>query len=81
MLGKPDPLAAALDAVTKPRRGGMTLRVEALFANRPEVTDAIKRARRERGLSFRQIAELISTPDETITEGAVQLWLKRQGIT
>lgn len=80
MAPNPDPIAASLDALDKKRTGGTGLRVEQLFADRPEVLASIIRARRERGLSFGQIAEALSTEDATITAGPVQKWLERQGV-
>jgi ribosome-binding protein aMBF1 (putative translation factor) len=75
-----DPLAAALDAVTEKRTGGTQRRVLELFGDRPQVLDAIRKARRDRGLSFKQIAELVSTPGASVTAGPIQKWLNGQGI-
>lgn len=79
-MGKPDPLAAALDAVAEPTNGGTTSRVEFLFGNRPDVLASIERARRDRKLSYRQIAKVLSADGASISEGAIQGWLNKRGI-
>jgi ribosome-binding protein aMBF1 (putative translation factor) len=75
-----DPLVAALDAVAGRRTGGLPLKIDALYGERPEVLDAIRSARRDKHLSYEQIAEALSTAGDSITDGAVSKWLKREGI-
>lgn len=79
-MPKPDPLAAALDAISAPTGGGVQGRIVQLFSDRPEVLDAIARARRERKLSYAQIARALSRDGNTVGPAAVQTWLDRQGI-
>lgn len=80
MPAKSDPLAVALDLVERGRNGGTEGRVVALFGDRPDVLDAIRRARLDRKLSYAQIAKVLSADGEPISEGAVKSWLSRQGI-
>lgn len=81
-MPKPDPLAAALDELVEPASGGTKLRILQLFEDRPAVLDSIRSARRDRHLSFNQIAERLTTSgEEPVSSAAVKAWLKRQGIT
>jgi hypothetical protein len=64
----------------QPRRSGRESKIVTLFRDRPEVLDAVKQARVERQLSFRRIAEVLSQDGEYISEGAVQNWLRTEGI-
>lgn len=66
--------------VAEPRRSGREAKIVTLFRDRPEVLDAVKRARAERQLSFRRIAEVLSQDGEYVSEGAVQNWLRTEGI-
>jgi hypothetical protein len=76
-----DPIAAALDAVASPSGSGQTPKVEMLFGDRPAVLEAIKRARRDRQLSYQQIATALCVEDGvTLSSSAVKNWLSRQGI-
>jgi hypothetical protein len=75
-----DPLAAALESIGGRRAGGLPLKVDVLYGDRPEVLDAIRSARRDKHLSFEQIAEALSSGGASITDGAVSKWLKREGI-
>lgn len=76
-MGAPDPRIAAL-AATKRGRAGRTLRVNELFADQPDILDAIRDARRG-GASFRTIAEVLSTPEQHICAGAVDEWYRQHG--
>lgn len=77
---KSDPLAVALDMIERGATGGTQGKIVALFGDRPDVLDAIVRARRDRKLSYQQIAKVLSADGEPISAGAVQSWLSRQGI-
>lgn len=79
-MPKRDDLAAGLDQLTAGPGGGTTPKVIQLYGDRPEVLDAIRRARSERHLSFKQIAVYLSANGPSISEGAVQTWLNKQGI-
>lgn len=79
-MPKTDPLAIALDLAERGRSGGPEGRVVALFGDRPDVLDAIRRARTDRKLSYAQIAKVLSADGEPLSEGAVKSWLTRQGI-
>lgn len=86
-MGKPkkDALAAALDAVQQPNQGGQVPKMLRLFGDRPEVLEAVVRARRERHLSWRQIAETLTAAElaergEQITEHAIQTYCRSQGV-
>jgi hypothetical protein len=67
-------------SVAIPRRSGRESKVATLYRDRPEILDAIKQARVERRLSFRRIAEVLSKDGEYVSEGAVQNWLRGEGI-
>lgn len=75
-----DPLAALLDETKSLGHTGKKTRIEMLYGDRPDVLDAIRRARAERRLSFRQISQVLSSEGESISEGSVQKWLRSQGI-
>lgn len=78
---KSDPLAAALDAAHDEHRHTNRSKIEILFGERPEVLDSIRRARRERKLSYAQIARVLTRESGTrITDGVVSGWLATQGI-
>lgn len=76
-----DPLAVLLGNATM-QNGGTKLKVDVLFGDRPDVLTAIKKARVERKLGFQTIARLISAaePKNSISDTAVENWLKAQGI-
>lgn len=77
-----DPLVEALDQAEPIGSTGQMQKVDAYFENRPEVKEAIRRARVERKLSFKQIALILSKdPNVQIGEGSVKNWLQRQGIS
>ena len=67
-------------SAAKPRRSGREAKIVILFRDRPEVLAAVKQARVERKLSFRRIAEVLSQDGEYVSEGAVQNWLRAEGI-
>lgn len=75
----PDPLACALDAE---QPGGRPNKVERTYADRPEVLESIVRARRDRRLSVRQIADTLSKNDplHNFSEGAVRSFLIKRGV-
>lgn len=75
-----DPLAALLNNTDTSGLAGSKSRVMFLYGDRPEVLDAIRRARLERKLSFSQIARVLSSEGNKISDGAVQTWLRSQGI-
>lgn len=79
-MSKIDPIAAALDAAKPIGNASNRPRMLVLFGDRPDVLDAVRRARRDRHLSTAQIARLISTPGATIGESAVKTWLALEGI-
>jgi hypothetical protein len=75
-----NPLAAGLDDLAAPR-GGVGMRVITLFGDQPEVLDAIRRARRDRRLSYSAIANYLSANSgHRITANPVQKWLNSEGI-
>jgi hypothetical protein len=79
---KPDPLAAGLDGLASSGTGGSGPRVLVLFGDRPEVLESIRRARRDRKLSYAAIAKFLTVNGEQhISAGAVQKWLDKEGIT
>lgn len=82
-MSKGSNLVAALDGEVAIGRGTPgRLRVHELFGDRPEVIEAIIRARRDRKLSYGHIAETLNRdPDIHISEGAVKSFLKREGIS
>lgn len=75
-----DSLAAALDAVAEPGVGGKGLKVLVLFGDRPDVLEAIIRARRDRRLSFAQIATVLSDEGKSVSSAAVAKWLAAEGV-
>jgi hypothetical protein len=82
MSTKTDPLAEALDAMTTGTALGARSKIDVYFGDRPQVIDAIIRARVERKLSFKQIAlKLSEDPNVSLTEGSVSAWLNKRGIT
>lgn len=76
-------LVEALDGETAIGRGSPgKLRVKELFGDRPEVIEAIIRARRDRRLSYAHIADTLNQePGISISEGAVKLFLRREGVS
>jgi hypothetical protein len=64
----------------RPLRDGRSLKIIEVFGDQPEVLDAIRTARVERGLSYRVIAQVLSKSGEKISEGAVQNYLRAEGI-
>ena len=72
-------LVAELNNAT-PLRDGRTLKIVELFGDQPEVLDAIVKARTERGLSYRVIAEVLSKGEHEVSDGAVQNYLRARGI-
>lgn len=60
--------------------GGQQMRVPLLFGDRPEVLDAIRAARRDRGASWQAIAELLSKHGQRVSSTAVRNWLVSEGI-
>lgn len=73
-------LAAEL-AVAQPLKDGRTMKILQAFGDQPEVLEAIEKARVERGLSFRVIAEVLSKGEHEISEGAVQNYLRSRGVS
>ena len=63
-----------------PKRDGRTMKIVEVFGDQPEVLDAIVAARTERGLSFQVIADVISKTGHTISDGAVQNFLRSRGV-
>jgi hypothetical protein len=74
-----DPLASALGDLVPPRSGAKP-KIPQLFADRPDVLEGIRQARR-RGVSPRSIAQALSSDGIYVSEGAVRGWLNKQGIT
>lgn len=78
---KKDPLAIALDASLPRNHGNTTTKVDHYFGDRPDVLDSIRRARQERHLSYKTIAQVLSQEDGVhLSDGAVKNWLSKQGI-
>lgn len=77
-MGKPDPLAAALDAA-RPKQTSSVCRVLVLFGDRPDVLESIKRARVDRLLSYDQIAGILSTPGASLSGSAIKTYLREIG--
>lgn len=76
-----DPLAAALDSLPlAENRGGATHKIDDYFGERPDVLEAIKRARRDNRHGYQKIADMLSTEGRTLSDKAVKGWLKTQGI-
>ena len=76
-MPKPDPLAAELDELSTGETTSQG-KVERWFGDRPDVLDAIRRAR-ARGVPYAAIAKKLSTPDRYLSDKAVKSWLDRQG--
>jgi hypothetical protein len=80
-MATPDPLTAALDALDLSDDNGKRMKVDVLFGDRPDVLDSIRRARRDRGTTFVQIARTLSAAAPMrVSEKAVASWLHSQGI-
>jgi hypothetical protein len=81
-MGSPasDPLADALDALDASYDGSKTLKLDALFGDRPEVLESVRRAR-GRKVTFVEIARKLSSGAPVkVSEKAVAAWLHSQGI-
>jgi hypothetical protein len=63
------------------KKDGRHMKVLEIFGDSPEVLEAIKTARRDRRLSYRLISEVLSQNGTMVSEGAVQNYLRSQGIT
>ena len=79
-MAKHNGLVAGLDQIEKGASGGTTPKIVQLFGDQPDVLEAIRRARRDRHLSYAQIALYLSQNGYEIKEGAVKNWLTSQGI-
>lgn len=77
---KVDPLVAGLDALDSNGSKSMP-KMEVLYGDRPDVLDAVIRARRDRHLSWNAIAAYLTRNGPRISAGAVQTWCERQGLT
>jgi hypothetical protein len=77
-----DPLIKALYETPPTATGHGEGRVQFLFGGRPAVLEAIVVARRDRKLSYSQIAKLLSRdkPGVTVSSGSVKNWLEGRGI-
>jgi hypothetical protein len=80
-MATPDPLTAALDALEMSGDNGKRMKIDVLFGDRPDVLDSIRRARRDRRVTFVEIAKKLSAaaPIE-VGATAVASWLHSQGI-
>lgn len=78
-MSKPDPIVAALEAASN-RPYGSQSKIDLLYGDRPEILEAIKSARVDKGLSTRVIADTLSQQGVPISRNAVEAWLKKQGI-
>jgi hypothetical protein len=75
-----DPLAKSLDATETKVQITNQSKIEVLFGDRPEVKEAIIRARKRR-LSFNEIAVALNQePNVKVSGDIVSKWLKGQGI-
>lgn len=79
-MSKNDVLASKLGDATRVQHPQANKKVEAVFGDRPEVLESIRRARSERGVSFEQIALILSEEGHRISAGAVRNWLRGEGI-
>jgi transposase len=79
---KKDPLVEALDSMVTTNSHGSVSKMDYFFGDRPEVLEAVIRARRDRKLTHKQIAEALSKdPKVEISDRAVGTWLQRKGIS
>lgn len=76
-----DPLANAILGADRPT-GRQALRIGVLFADRPEIMEAIIKARVEKRLGYKTIADIISSrePENAVSDTAVKNWLRSKGI-
>lgn len=74
----PDPIVAALDQM-EVNRGGNTPVLPGKCT--PAQIEAIRVARRERGLSYRQIATALKAGGIVVSEGTVAKWLRSEGLS
>lgn len=82
MAQEKDELSKKLDETPINKSGRKGLRVHKEFGDRPEVLESILVARRDRGLSFRLIAEVLSEGlDDPISSTAVQNWCRELGVS
>ena len=79
-MSKKDALADALLTYEPPPPKSALGKIETYFGDRPEVLEAIRVARVERGLSHRQISEVLSQAGKPISKNAVAHSLEKQGI-
>jgi ribosome-binding protein aMBF1 (putative translation factor) len=63
------------------KKDGRGMKVLEIFGDSPDVLEAIKTARRDRRLSYRSIAEVLNKSGVVVSEGAVQNYLRSQGIS
>ena len=74
-----DPLAAALDAAPISHAGSQSLKIDALYGDRPDVLDSIVAAHK-RGLGHTTIANLLTEHGGTLVSySAVKSWLRARG--
>jgi hypothetical protein len=73
-----DPIIDALDNLPE-LSDGRTHRIVELYADQPEVLDAVKRAR-TRGRSYEAIAATLSTQGKRISATSIRNWLRSEGI-
>lgn len=83
-----DPIVAALAQQQKPKGSHSGGRVNDLFAERPQILEAIRVARSQQRLSYDHIASAITRamqamPElegESISGSAIKTWCDKQGI-
>lgn len=73
-----DPIAEELLSTQKYQK---QTSIDMYYKDRPAVLESIVKARVENKLSFRDIAVILSRPDDfSISPGSVKLWLQKRGI-
>lgn len=70
-----DPIAAALHKETPENPFSKQLLLDELFADRPDVLEAVKAARK-RGVTWQRIADILSAEGRRVSASAVSRWYK-----
>ena len=56
-------------------------KIDKLFGERPQVLESIIKARKERNLSYTEIAKVLSSdPEISVSDTSVKNWLDKKGI-
>lgn len=75
-----DDLIEELNGISRQHNVGRKKRILELFGDRPEILDAIKRARVERGATMEALCQIVNKHStEKISASSIRAWLLEEG--